>query len=79
MGTVLVSELSYMGTVLNYFTFRLTVPIDIRMKIWTGKGIGGHIAPNFGRVILIYYCHFITLDGTAKCLSNIGLCSDSRR
>ena len=34
-----------MGTVLNYFAFRLTVPIDIRIKIWTGKGIGDTLPP----------------------------------
>ena len=67
-----------MGTVLSYFAFRLTVPIDMRRKIWNGKGMGTH-CPNFDSVILIYCCQFITLDGTAKCLSNIGPCSDPRR
>ena len=34
-----------MGTVLNYFAFRLTLPRDIRMNIWPGKGIGDTLPP----------------------------------
>ena len=49
-----------MGTVLSYFAFRLTVPIDMRRKIWNGKGMGTH-CPNFDSVILFIVANSLLL------------------